>query len=173
MDRYINKFKQNSNYKEGEKMTDLVIYYTRTSNTKIAAETIAQEKNAELVEVRDKTNRSGSIRYIIGALDALLGNKTNILYQEKNLKEYDTVYIGTPVWAGKPAPAIKQFIKENDFGGVNVVSFCTMGSNGDKSTIESMNYLIQTRGGKIKRSFAMAVKNRDIRELALKAIKED
>lgn len=154
-------------------MTDLVIYYSRTNNTKIAAKTIAQEKNAEILEVRDKTNRSGPIGYMIGALDAIINKKTSIEYPKKNLKEYDIIYIGTPVWAGKPAPAINEFIKENDFGGVNVVSFCTMGSNGDKSTIEAMNYLLQTRGGKIKRSFALAVKRNNIHDLVLKAIKEE
>lgn len=153
-------------------MTDLVIYYSRTNNTKIASQTIANKINGNIEEIKDNKDRKGWIKYLIGAYDAIKQNETNISYNKLNLKEYNTVYIGTPVWASKPAPAINQFIKENDFTDVNVITFATMGSSGGESTTKIMNDVITKKGGKIIKSFAIAVKNEDIEKLTLDAISD-
>lgn len=154
-------------------MTDLVIYYTRTNNTKIVAQTIKEETEAELLEIKDKKDRSGAIGYLIGGMDAFRGKTTQIEYKEVDLKRYDTVYIGTPVWAAKATPAILQFIKENDFNEVNVVTFATMGSSGGQSTIKIMNNLLEMNGAKIKKSFAIATQKNDIKELTLAQLNDE
>ena len=154
-------------------MKNLVVYYSRTNNTKIVAQTIKNEIGADLLEIKDKTNRSGPLGYIKGAIDALREKNTGIEYEKVNLKDYDIVYIGTPVWASKPAPAILEFIRENDFRGVKVVTFATMGSSGDETTINYMNHRIISGGGKIKKSFSIAVKNNDIKELTVAALRDE
>lgn len=154
-------------------MKNLVVYYSRTNNTKIVAQTIKSEIGADLLEIKDKTNRSGPLGYLKGSIDALREKSTSIEYEKVNLKDYDTVYIGTPVWASKPTPAILEFIRENDFGGVKVVTFATMGSGGDETTINYMNHRIISGGGKIKNSFSIAVKNNDIKELTVQALRDE
>lgn len=154
-------------------MTDLVVYYTRTNNTKIVAQTIKEETNADLLEIRDKKNRSGPLGYLIGGMDAYRGKSTDIEYDEVDLKSYETLYIGTPVWAAKPSPAIVEFIKENDFKDVEVVTFATMGSSGGESTINNMNNLIENDGGNVKKSFSIAVQGNDIKELTLASLREE
>ncbi len=151
-------------------MTDLVVYYSRTNKTKMVAEIISKQLNARLIEVKDKTKRSGSIGYIRGAFDALRSKRTLVEYDIADLKEYDTVYIGTPVWASKPTPAILEYIKETDFSGVNVVTFATMMSSGDKDTLLKMNEAINEKGGSIVRSFSIKTKNTDIEELTIDAL---
>lgn len=153
-------------------MTDLVIYYTRTNTTKTASEIIAKEKGADTLEIIDKKNRDGPIQYMVGALDALRNKTTSIKYDTVDLKKYDTVYIGTPVWASKPSPAINEFIKQNNFNGVNVITFATMMSSGGDKTVNTMNDAIKQKGGKIIKSFALATKNSDIEEITLEAIKD-
>ena len=151
-------------------MTDLVVYYSRTNKTKEVAETIAQEKNAKIVQINDKKDRSGPIKYMLGALDSLRGSKTSIEYENVNLKDYETVYIGTPVWASKPAPAVNQFISENDFKDVNVVCFATMMGSGGKSTTENMAKEIKSKGGNVIDSFDFSSKNTDLRKLTLEKL---
>ena len=151
---------------------DLIIYYTRTNNTKKVSEIIASEKGAKLLEVKDKKNRKGLLQFLIGGFDAIRGKKTKISYDTVDLSEYDTVYVGTPVWAAKPTPAILQFIEENDFNGINVITFATMGGSGGDSTIKVMNNAIKAKGGKILRSFALAINGKDIKELTLDAIND-
>lgn len=152
---------------------DLIIYYSRTKNTKEVSQIIAEQKDAKLVEIRDKKSRKGILGYAIGAVDSVIGKKTSITYEKLDLSEYDTVYIGTPVWASKPAPAVIQFIEENDFSNTTVVTFATMSSNGGDSTVKVMNDKIQSKGGKIKRSFSLALKGKDIKELVLDALKDE
>ncbi|RAP50334.1 MAG: hypothetical protein BZ136_01565 [Methanosphaera sp. rholeuAM74] len=152
-------------------MMDLVVYYSRTENTKKVAECIKDELEADILEVKDKKNRSGPIQFLIGGFDALRGNDTTISYDAVDLKQYDTVYIGTPVWASRPAPAIVKFINENDFAGVNCVTFATMGGSGGEATTNVMNYAIISQGGSVDRSFSIAIKNdSDIEALTKEAL---
>lgn len=152
---------------------DLIIYYSRTNNTKEVAELIAEEKNAELLEIKDKKSRSGPLGYVIGAIDSFRGKKTGINYEKNDLSKYDTVYIGTPVWASKPTPAIVQFIEENDFSGTNVVTFATFMGSGGEATITAMNNKIKDKGGKIKRSFAFRMTGNDKKQLVQEALNDD
>lgn len=46
---------------------------------------------------------------------------------DKNLADYDTVVLGTPVWWYTFAPAVKTFLAENDFSGKTVYPFVTNG----------------------------------------------
>ena len=146
---------------------DLVVYYTRTNNTKDVSEIIAREKNAQTLEIKDKKSRSGAVGFMKGGFDAIRGKKTSITYDKVNLDEFDIIYIGTPVWASKPTPAILKFIEENDFSGKNVVTFATMGGSGGDSTIKIMNERVQAKGGTIKHSFSLAMNNKDITQSVL------
>lgn len=153
-------------------MTDLVVYYTRTNKTKMVAEKIAQMKNADMLEIIDKKDRSGALGYIGGAISAVRNSSTPIEYDVKDLSKYDIVYLGSPVWASKPAPAIREYIEQNDFSDVNVITFVTMMASGEKPALEIMNDMIQKQGGNVIKSFAIITKNTDIDELTQKAIEE-
>lgn len=153
-------------------MTDLVVYYTRTNKTKMVAEKIAQMKNADMLEIIDKKDRSGALGYIGGAISAVRNSSTPIEYDVKDLSKYDIVYLGSPVWASKPAPAIREYIEQNDFSDVNVVTFVTMMASGEKPALEIMNDMIQKQGGNVIKSFAIITKNTDIDKLTQKAIEE-
>lgn len=154
-------------------MADLVVYYSRTENTKLVAQTIQEETGADLLEIKDKKNRSGPIGYLKGGFDAFREKTTQIEYDKVDLKNYDMVYIGTPVWASKPTPAILQFLRENDLGGVKVITFCTTGSSGNETTINYMNHLIVSGGGKVKKSFSIIVSQDDIKESTVAALRDE
>lgn len=152
---------------------DLVVYYSRTNNTRKVSEIIAEQKDAQLLEVKDHKNRAGAVGFLMGGFDAIRGKSTNISYDKVNLDDFDTVYIGTPVWASKPSPAILEFIGENDFSGKAVVTFATMGGSGGDSTIKAMNEAVVNNGGTIKRSFSLVMKNNDLKELVLDALSDE
>ena len=52
-------------------MKTLVIYYSRTGNTRFAAETVAAEIGADVEEVVDLKNRKGRLNYLPAGRDAL------------------------------------------------------------------------------------------------------
>lgn len=151
-------------------MTYLVVYYTRTHKTQQVAEEIAKIEDANLLRIYDKTKRSGAIGYIKGAFDAMRNKDTIIEHDDINIDDYDTIYIGGPVWASKPAPAILKFIKDNDFKGHNIVTFTTMMSSGEDPTLKIMNDEVKSHGGNIIKSFAIKTKNTDINKLTSEAL---
>lgn len=142
-------------------MKSIIIYYSRTGRTKLIAQTLAKEKNMNIVEIKDKTNRSGAIGFIKGTLDSMINNSTTIEPVTIDLDKYDTVYIGTPVWASKITPAIKQILDN-----INLEN-----KNGAKEALNSLNSTIKDKGGKIINSFSIITKGRDIESLTKDIVK--
>ncbi len=48
----------------------------------------------------------------------------------ENLSDYDTVFLGYPIWWGIAAWPVDSFVEANDFTGKTVIPFCTSASSG-------------------------------------------
>ncbi|MGN0545646.1 MAG: flavodoxin [Acutalibacteraceae bacterium] len=116
----------------------LVVYYSASGNTESAANYIAKATNADIFELKptdpytdadlnwtDENSRvvrehnDPSARVVALEVDTV-----------KNWDEYDTVFIGYPIWWGIAAWPVDGFIKANDFTGKTVIPFCTSASSG-------------------------------------------
>ncbi len=104
-------------------MRTLVVYYTRTGNSKFVAETIAAELGADIEEVIDMKNRQGRLAFLSAGRDAMQGKETQIAPTKRTPTEYDLVIIGQPVWAGNPTPAIRTYLNKNDLSGKKIGLF--------------------------------------------------
>ncbi|WP_414468833.1 flavodoxin family protein [Methanobacterium sp. ACI-7] len=134
-------------------MKTVVLYYSRTRKTAEAAKTLARELEADIIEINDLKERKGALNYITASIDAVRENKTLINPRTVDLTPYKVVYIGTPVWGGKPAPAIITLIDRCKFQGKDVILFATLGGSGGRKTIERMREKIEVRGGRMITSF--------------------
>ncbi|MCD7781734.1 MAG: flavodoxin [Methanosphaera sp.] len=134
---------------------DLVIYYSRTGKTRYVAKEISKKLGCNTIEIKDNKSRSGITGYISGAFDTVVGNQTSIEPQTVDLADYDTIYIGTPVWAYNPTPAILEFIHNTNFNNKNVVTFITLGSQGIDSCLKRLNGEIINKGGRIINSYGI------------------
>ena len=105
----------------------LVVYYSRTGNARFIAQTIAAEIGADVEEVIDLKKRSGTFGFLSGGFDARRGKETKIAPTAKSPAGYDLVIVGTPVWGGRPAPAILTYLKKNDLSGKKVAVFFARG----------------------------------------------
>jgi flavodoxin len=54
----------------------------------------------------------GFMKFVWGGKQAVMGEKPAIKELEKDPVNYDLIIIGTPVWAGRPAPPIKTFMED-------------------------------------------------------------
>ena len=145
-------------------MKTIILFYSRTRKTALIAKTLAKEINADYKEIIDLKNRDGALNYLKASVDALRENKTQIKPETVDLTDYDLVYLGSPTWAGKPAPAIITLIDQCNFQGKDVVLFTTMGSSGGNKVIERMREKIEPRGGFIK-AFLIKTSNKKNEEL--------
>jgi flavodoxin len=109
------------------KLKSLVVYYSRTGNARFVAETIAAEIGADIEEIIDLKKRGGAFGFLIGGFDAWRGKLTEIAPANKSPAGYDLVVIGTPVWGGRPTPAIRTYLKQNDLSGKKVAVFFARG----------------------------------------------
>ncbi len=147
-------------------MKVLIVYYSLTGKTKLVAEAIAQSLNVDIRRVEDLKKR-GVLGRLSGAISAARDTSGRIKPMDFDTHSYDLVFIGTPVWAFKPTPAINAFISKADFKNKKVILFVTMGSAGDKSAINAMSDAIKLKGGEIINSFAIrtgGVKNEKLIE---------
>jgi len=120
----------------------LVVYYSRTGNTKKVGHKIAEMLKCEEKEIFDKKNREGTLGFLRGGWDAWREKKTEIYNKLKKPINHDHFIIGTPVWAGKPSPAIRTYIKRRKQNFKDVSFFCTHGGSGGEKTFDEMENLV-------------------------------
>ena len=114
----------------------LVAYFSATGTTRAAAERLATEKNADLFEIapavpytdadldwRDKQSRSTLEMQDKSSRPAIAATCDNIA-------DYDTVWIGFPVWWYTAPTIINTFIEAHDLSGKVLNVFATSGGSG-------------------------------------------
>ena len=119
----------------------LVVYYSATGNTEEAAGSIANLTGGDLFELvptdpytsEDLTWTDPESR-VSTEHDARVAGDTVTVDLEQiapdNWDDYDTVFIGYPIWWGEAAWPVEGFVQGNDFTGKTVIPFCTSSSSG-------------------------------------------
>ena len=119
-------------------MKSLVAYYSRTNITKKLAENIAADINADIEEIIPKANYQGKIGYARGGKHALSEKIIDLENLNHDPSQYDMVYLGAPVWAGKAANPLITYMKINEGKFKNVKFFMTAGSRGFETGFKQM-----------------------------------
>ncbi len=107
-------------------MKTIVIFYSFEGNTKLIAENIAKTIGADLLELKPKREMKskGFMKYVWGVKAAIMKAKTELLPIDKDIRGYDVLFIGTPVWAGTYAPPVNTFFSEHSLSNKKVGLFC-------------------------------------------------
>ncbi|MGA1873745.1 MAG: flavodoxin family protein [Thermoplasmatota archaeon] len=112
-------------------MKKLVVFYSLEGNTRLLAEDIAISIGADIMEIKTEKdmNSKGFFKFLIGGWQAIRGVKPPLKPMHKNPEEYEVIFIGTPIWAGRQSPAVKTFIEDHLPMGKKVAFFCTCNGN--------------------------------------------
>ena len=115
----------------------------KRGTTEMLARLIQKETGGDLFRIQTKKKYPVSYDKVIDQNHKELDE--NYLPQLKkkveNMKQYDVVFIGYPIWAEDVPQAIKSFIKEHDLKGKTVIPFCTHGSSGPSGTYKKIRKL--------------------------------
>jgi len=122
-------------------MKTLVVYYSRTGITKKIAEVIAKKTQADIEEIVDLKDRKGPWEYLKAGRDAMKRIPAQIAVIKNNPEYYDLIVIGTPVWAGNMACAVRTYIGGNKDKFKKIALFSTMSGSGDQNTFNEMETL--------------------------------
>ena len=112
-------------------MKSLVIYYSKTGNTKLIAEAIASELKADLFEIqRQKDIKSSGFRlYFRGGFESMTKKNIRLEKTDIDFSKYDLIFLGTPVWAWRLNPVVRSFLKKVKIEKKNLGLFaCCAGS---------------------------------------------
>ena len=107
----------------------LVVYYSLTGHTKDIAEQIAAKTGADIFEIKTIETYSSPSVYMKSKKELTSKNYPELQGSLPNVADYDTIFVGGPVWWYTMTPALYSYLKVTDFGGARVVPFSTQGSN--------------------------------------------
>ncbi len=135
----------------------LILYYSRTGNTKAACEALAKAMGADSIEVKDLSGRSGGWGFFTGTMNALLNMQTGIEPEHPDLAPYTRVIVASPIWAGSLSAASRTSIARNRFDGKKVLVFSTSNVLEKKAQLEKARALVEKAGGVYCGHFQIAV----------------
>ena len=142
-------------------MKTLIIYYSSAGSTEIMVKTLSMHLKADIIRIKDLKNRKGFANRLLSSVDAFRESKTKISPAKLDLTDYDLIYIGTPTWANKPAPAIITLIDRCDWYEKDVILFTTMNKDGsDEPTLERLDEKLSMRGARVIESFSLNTKDK-------------
>lgn len=118
---------------------DLFAYYSRSGNTRKAAERIASLLDAELLEIEmTKPIPEGFGKYLVGGSQALKGSRPEIRCRQVGFASYGRIVLGAPIWAGKAASPINTFLRDYPISEKVVGFFDTSLSGKDERCVEAL-----------------------------------
>ncbi len=151
-------------------MKSLVVYYSLTGKTKLVSQVIAEALNATLLEIKEtKPRKPGLFVYLTGGLAAITNRGSKINPIDVDLKQHERIFIGSPIWASRPAPAINSFIYKTDLEGRRIIPFFTMGGDNADKALANITTKIEKSHGKVAGSFAVTTNGLSDEEIIARA----
>lgn len=138
-------------------MRSLIIYYTKSGNTGLAAHIIKRELKGHVREITDFTTHRSVLDYMFTSLI----DSASISPRKLDIDYYETIFIGSPVWFGSMAPAIKKLIDNMDFKNRNIILFNTTKGIGEDIAIRRMAKLVKKHNGNVIGAFSIVTKGDD------------
>lgn len=132
----------------------LIVYLSRTNNTKVVAELIHEKVAGELVALELTNPYPENYNAIVAKVAE--ENRTGFLPTLKtkvDITKYDTVFLGFPTWGMQLPPPIKTFLSQYNLKGKTVIPFNTNAGYGIGSSIRTIRELCP--GSKLLKEFSI------------------
>lgn len=149
----------------------LIVYLSRTENTKAVAEIIHDAVGGSLVELELKTPYPQNYQAIVAQVQS--ENESDYLpplaTRIPDIRQYATVFVGFPTWGMQLPPPIKSFLHDHDFRGKTVIPFNTNAGYGVGSSFRQVKSLCKgcnvlqgfsTRGGLERDGIFLAIEGK-------------
>jgi len=131
-----------------EKSHSLIVYYSQTGTTEKVAQIFRSMTGADIMRIQAETAYIGDFNATIQRCQEEMKSDSvpALLPFDKQVADYDTIYLGYPVWFGIPAQPMNSFLRHTDLTGKVVIPFCTFGSGGNTSIARVESAM---KGGKV------------------------
>ena len=118
----------------------LVLYYSQTGVTKTVAEELQTRLGADIEAVQAVVPYDGDFMATIerSRQEMESGAFPDIEPLKVDVRDYDVIFLGFPIWFGTYATPIATLLNTTDFSGKKIVPFCTFGSGGLESSAKAL-----------------------------------
>ncbi|WP_138484964.1 flavodoxin [Dyadobacter bucti] len=153
----------------------LIVYLSRTKNTKAVAEMIQKNVGGRLVAI--ELEKPYPENYQATVAQVASENQSGYLPPLKtkidSIAQYDVVFVGFPTWGMQLPPPMQSFLKQYDLSGKTIIPFNTNGGYGIGSTFETVRQLCpnskilegySTRGGLERDGQLLMIKDEKARQ---------
>ena len=131
----------------------LVSYFSASGVTAKVAETLAEAIGADIFEIEPKVPYTEAdlnwmdkkARSTIEMSDP--ASRPEIAVKRDNMKDYDTIFVGFPIWWYVAPMIINTFLESYDLTGKTIIPFATSGGSGMGKTNEKL--LPSCKGAKL------------------------
>lgn len=121
----------------------LIVYLSRTKNTKAIAEIIHKNLGGTIVELKLQNPYPENYKSIVRQVEK--ENESGFLpplsTKIDSIQKYDMIFIGFPTWGMQLPPPMKSFLKQYDLSDKTVVPFNTNAGYGIGSSFETVKEL--------------------------------
>ena len=127
----------------------LVVYFSHSGTTKAAANKVKAATGGDLLRIYPKQAYTNDYDKLTDLAQEEYATKAKPARATKalNMKQYDTVYIGFPVWWDNMPRLVQSFLGDYKLNGKTVVPFCTSGGSGIGGSMKAAR--ASARGAKV------------------------
>lgn len=130
----------------------LIVYFSRSGSTELLASKVQARTGADVIELVPAENYSSDYRETVERANGEREREDDpaLKVSIPDLSQYDTIYLGYPIWGMTLAEPMASFIEEysSQLAGKTVVPFSTNGSYGVGSSVERIERILRERGVK-------------------------
>ena len=133
-------------------MKAIIIYFSNSGITEKLVFRIKKDTGADSLKVIPEKEYGGYAVSIIKMIaEKIRKNTRSFINDIPDLTEYDTVFVGYPIWGGKAPAILINFLKECDLKDKTVIPFSTAGASSIKGSLAGIKDACS--GAKIKYPF--------------------
>ncbi len=123
----------------------LVVFFSRTGHTRVLAEGIARTINADVEEIRDRSDRTGLWGWVRCALEATFGVSTEIDRPRHDPARYEVVIVGGPVWNASVSTPVRTYLWLERDRLPALACFASYGGTGAERALGQMGAIARRR----------------------------
>lgn len=140
-------------------MSRCIIYHSHSGTTRRIAKKLKVACGGDLIEVMPRKKYNPLTLYVLGGYRAMKDLQDPIEQKRIDVTGYDMIVLGSPVWAGKPTPAINAAIDAlHGYEGKTAIIFATCKSQPGQ-TVGIIKQRLETMGIRVIGVFVFTQKD--------------
>ena len=127
---------QNQNSQENKNGNVLVVYFSHTGNTENVANFIHEAVGGDIIKLETEEQYTDNYNDLLDIAQEEQNDNARpaLSTQIDNIDDYDTIFLGYPIWWGDMPMALYTFLDEYDLSGKTIAPFTTSGGSGLSGT---------------------------------------